>query len=123
MIDNESTPKVLMGLMLGILLSAGAVGLFGLRWLDAQRQTVFADAQERMVVVARTDLSAGTELSMENIGLKAFYANHLPVSRVLSPSDAQALVTKRLRYRIMKGEPILSTDIEEPAEPAAPPDD
>lgn len=100
-----------------VLIVAIAVGLVAFwltsRYLQGERERLYADAERIRVVAAGTDLAAGTVLRIEDLGTQTVFRAAVGEQAVL-PQDVDAILGKRLRYGMRRNDPLLWSFVDLP---------
>lgn len=85
------------------------------RYLANERAKLYEGAVKIKVIVAKKDVAAMTELTREDLGIKAVYKSAVG-DNVFMPEDADRVIGKRLKYPLKKNEPLWWTHVDMPRE-------
>lgn len=100
-----------------VLLIAILVGIIAFwlsaRYLDKERDKLYAGAQKIQVIAAARDLPAMTIIEVEDLGMKSVYKSAVGES-VFLPEDLQKIKGKKLKYQVKKGSPIMWSQVDMP---------
>ncbi len=83
------------------------------RYLQAERDKLYAGAEKVRTIVAARDLAADTVLRVEDLGTKSVYKTAIGGQAVL-PVDLDQVLGKRLRYAIRRSDPLLWSYVDIP---------
>ncbi len=106
--------SVLAGL-LAFWLTARYIGE-KMKEVDRLKAELYAEAEQIPVVVAYRDIPAGTVLRAEDLARKSLFRAAVTENTVL-PEDFSMVLGKKLRYRILREEPLLWNYIDMPYQP------
>ncbi len=100
-----------------VLLIAVLVGMLAFalthRYLQAERDKIYAGAEKIKVIVALRDLPAGSVLSADVLGMKSVFKSAVGGQAVL-PEDLNTIIGKRLRYLVRQNDPLLWSAVDIP---------
>lgn len=100
-----------------ILIVAVIVGILAFalthRYLQAERDKLYAGAEKVKTIVAQLDLPAGTVLKVEDLGQLSVYKSAVGGQAVM-PDDLDTILGKKLRYAVRRGDPLLWSQIDIP---------
>jgi pilus assembly protein CpaB len=91
-------------LVISILIGVLAFGMTH-RYLRAERERLWADAEKVVAVVAARDLPAGTVLKIEDLARKTVFRASV-IGQAVRPEEVDAIVGKRLRFEVQRHQPI-----------------
>ena len=102
-----------------VLIISVVVGLLAFimsnRHLQAVRDQLYKDAEEVEVIAAANDLTQGTELKFEDIGvIKIFRRRGGYTKDYIEKKDKDLILGRKLRYTVERRQPILWADVEMP---------
>lgn len=102
-----------------VLIISVVVGLLAFilanRYLQAERDQLYKDAEEIEVIAAANDLAQGTELKFEDIGvIKIFRKRGGYTKDYIEKKDKDLILGRKLRYSIERRQPVLWADVEMP---------
>ena len=88
------------------------------RYLDRERDKLYAGAEKIQVIAAARDLPAMTVLETDDLGVKTVYKSAVG-ENVFLPGDLQRIKGKRLNYLVKKGSPVMWSQVDMPREVAS----
>lgn len=83
------------------------------RYLHNERKKLYEGAVKIKVIAAAGNLTAGTELINEDLGLKSVYKSAVG-SNVFLPEDLDKILGKKLKISVKKGSPIMWSQVDMP---------
>lgn len=100
-----------------ILIVAVIVGILAFalthRYLQAERDRLYAGAEKIKTIVATVDLPAGTVLKVEDLGQLSVYKSAVGGQAVL-PDDLNTILGKKLRTPVRRNDPLLWVHVDIP---------
>lgn len=85
------------------------------RYLATERAKLYEGAVKIKVIVAKKDIAAMTELTRDDLGIKAMYKSAVG-ENIFLPEDADRVIGKRLKYPLKRNEPLWWTHVDMPRE-------
>lgn len=83
------------------------------RYLQKEREKLYAGAEKVKVVVAGRSLPAGTVLAVEDLAQSSVYKTAVG-ENVVRPEDLDTIIGKKLRYSLKRGEPVWWSQVDVP---------
>ncbi|MBU0679442.1 MAG: Flp pilus assembly protein CpaB [Verrucomicrobia bacterium] len=100
-----------------VLLISVVIGLTAFwathQYLRSERARIYKGAQKIKVLVARSDLAAGTVLQVEDLASKSLFKAAVG-ENVFSPGDLDTVLGKKLRYSLRREEPLWWSHVDVP---------
>lgn len=83
------------------------------RYLQSEREKLYAGAEKIEVVAAAADLAPGTVLTVDDLGVRQVYKTAVGGQAVLR-EDVETIIGKKLRYSMRKNDPMLWSYVDMP---------
>ncbi|VGO21497.1 Flp pilus assembly protein CpaB [Pontiella sulfatireligans] len=100
-----------------VLLVAVMIGIVAFwlsaRYLDKERDKLYAGAVKIQVIVAARDLPAGAVLTREDLGLLSVYKSAVG-GNIFLPEDLNKIEGKRLKYPVKRKAPLMWSQVDMP---------
>lgn len=100
-----------------VLAIAAVIGLFAFvmthRYLEAERDKLYAGAEKIQVIAVSEDVPAGAVLTMDVLGKKWVFKQAVGAQAVL-PDDLNLVLGKRLKFALRREDPLLWSHVDVP---------
>ncbi len=97
-------------LLLSVLIGLAAFWLTH-RYLNNERQKLFAGVEKVKIIVASRDLPSNSLLKIDDLAQNDVFKSAVG-EKILRPEDVDMILDKRLRYGLKRGDPVSWSDVE-----------